>query len=367
MRRCSTLGVCALVISVAGAALAEDDVLTRFWQEQRAAEQPRRAAIQSPSTKDLVGIEFGTVNRELLAKAEPDECYTGFGVESTDLPCAGDGQPKVNQGYVWGMVDVGTDVWFGTVANTHCIVASTMIGQALGAPLPPIETNSWVCEFGDESWDPFGDQRPPIIYRFNTLTETLQDMTPNMTTAGRDELARVVGIRAAGTQDGVVFFAGPTIDGDVHVFAFAPDGSYLGDQEFSNWTDIRRFANLNGRLYLGIGVGPIDVNPPGGMVMRWTGNDTSPFEFAVVTYLPGEPVAEITEHNGRLAAGTWAVPQVAAVTGETSGVWISPDPADDVLELTDGSWEKVWQISDYEPDEVCLLYTSDAADEYNPV
>jgi hypothetical protein len=93
------------------------------------------------------------------------------------------------------------------------------------------------------------------------------------------------------------------------------------------------------------------------MVMRWTGDDTSPFDFEMVTFLPGEPVAEITEHNGRLAAGTWAVPQVAAVTGETSGVWISPDPVDDALELTDGPWEKVWQISDYEPDEVNALVT----------
>jgi hypothetical protein len=262
MRRCSTLVVCALVISVAGIALADDNLLTRFWEEQRAAEKPARMATQNPATKDLIGIEFGTVSRELLAKAESDECFTEIGLGPSPLPCTGDERPKINQGYVWGMVDVGPDVWFGTVANTHCLVAGTMIGQALGEALPPIETNSWVCEFGAPAYNPVGDQRPPMIYAYHTASETLEDLTLGM---GADlvELAKVVGIRAAGTEDGVVFFAGPTVDGDVHIFAYESDGTYLGAQEFPDWIETRRFANLNGKLYLGIGVGPIGPNPPG--------------------------------------------------------------------------------------------------------
>jgi len=356
MRCFSTLVVCALVISVAGIALADDSVLTKFWEEQRSAEQPGRMATQGPSTKALVGIEFGTVSRELLAKAEPDECFTEIGLGPTPLPCTGEARPKTNQGYVWGMVDVGDDVWFGTVANTQCIVAGTMIGQALGAPLPPIETNSWVCEFGAPGWNPVGDQRPPMLYAYHTATDTLEDLTVGM---GADlvELAKVVGIRAAGSQDGVVLFAGPTVEGDVHMFAFQTDGTYIGASEFPDWIETRRFANLNGELYLGIGVGPIAPNPPGGMVVRWDGDAADPFDFVPVTYLPGEQVAEIAEHNGRLAAGTWAIPQVAGPLGESSGVWISPDPVDGVVDLADGPWTKFWEISDYEPNQVNSLVT----------
>ncbi len=362
MRRPACFFVFLLSVAVSSSLFADGNVLTKYWKEQRSLPQAQTmrdvVAARSGRTKALVGMEFGTVSRELLAKAEPDECFTAVGGPSGAPPCSGDSQPKVNGGYVWGMVDVGDDVWFGTVANPQCFVAATMIGQALGTTLGPIKTDSWVCEFGGDTWDPLGDQRPPKLYAYHSAAGTLEDLTSGMPPADLEELAKVIGIRAAGSSDGVVLFAGPTIDGDVHMFAFATNGSFLGSHEFADWTDTRRFAHLNGELYLGIGVGSIEGNPPGGMVMRWIGSAASPFDFEMVTYLVGETVAEITEHQGRLAAGTWAVPQVLGPLGGSSGVYLSPDPgADGILSAADGDWDKIWEVADYEPDRINALVT----------
>ena len=62
MRRLSVLVVCILLVSVAGSAVADDDVLTRFWKEQREAAQPQamqaHVAPGVPASKTLVGLEF---------------------------------------------------------------------------------------------------------------------------------------------------------------------------------------------------------------------------------------------------------------------------------------------------------------------
>lgn len=356
--------ICVFVAGVAASGVVQaDDSLAEFWKEQRNRARNTAIAVGTPDpAKTLVGLEFGTVRRQLLAKASPDECYTAIGGPQTAPPCAGDARLKVNQAYVWGMVDVGPDIWFGTVANTHCYVMSSLIGQALGGEFPPHETNSWVCEFGGAVYDPFGDQRPPELNVYHTTTGALEDKTADMDAAGLALLAEVVGLRAAGAADGVVLLAGPSLTGDVHVFAFADGGSYLGAAELP-WSDIRRFAVLDGELYAGVGVPPAPPTPPGGLVLRWTGSTADPFSFETVTFLPGEQVAELTAHEGRLAAGTWPNPAVLAGLGETPGVWISPDPAagaepsDGWLDAGDGPWTKVWRVGDYEPDPANALVT----------
>src|SRR5437588_10626124 len=65
-----------------------------------------------------------TTNGSLRAKAQPDECFSIFGIGAnlpfTKPPCFFS-TPKVNQAYIWGITDAGTDLWFGTVANPHCV------------------------------------------------------------------------------------------------------------------------------------------------------------------------------------------------------------------------------------------------------
>ena len=347
MRRLSLLVVCIFLVSVSGFASADDDLLTRFWKEQReAAQQPAmqaQAAPGVPAAKTLVSLEFGTVTRDLLAKAAPDECYTAIG-DSSEPPCDGGEPPnKVNQAYAWGMVDVGTDIWFGTVANTHCLVLSTMIGAALGGPIPPIETDSWVCEFGGGTYDPLGDQRTPHIYVWHSATDTLEDKFADMDGAGQALLATVIGIRAAGSHDGVVLLAGPTMTGQVAMFAFEAGGNYI-NSALLPWTDVRKFAVLNDELYVGVGL------PTEGQVLHWTGDSVTPFTFDLVTSFPGETAAEVIAHEGRLAAATWPIPPAAV-----AGVWISPDPGGGVL--APGAWTKIWQVSDYERDPVSTAVT----------
>jgi hypothetical protein len=353
MRRLSVLVVCVLLFSIAGSAVADDDLLVNFWKEQREAAkaQQRQAAAASgrPMNKSFVGLEFGTTAHDLLAKAQPDECYTEIGGPSGTPPCSGDSQPKVNQAYVWGMVDVGSDIWFGTVANTHCLVLSTMIGQALGGGFPPMETNSWVCEFGGATYDPLGDHRAPEIYVWHSATGTLENKFSDMGAAGQALLADVVGIRAAGTSDGVVLLAGVMTSGGVAMFAFETNGAYIS-QTIMPWADVRKFAVLNDELYVGIGL------PTEGQVLRWTGDVDSPFAFELVAAFAGEMVAELVAHEGVLAAGTWPIPGVLAPPN-TAGVWTSPDPLDGIVDAGDGDWLEVWQVSDYEPDPVNAAVT----------
>jgi len=189
--RCARFGafaLCVFLVALGVEASDQDDVLTHFWKEQRQSQQPQTMG-SAPGTKEMTGVEFGTTARELLAKASPDECYTEIGGPRTAPPCTGDSQPKVNQGYVWSMVDVGSDVWFGTVANTQCIIMSTLIDQALPGAIGPVETNSWVCEFGGGSYDPFDDQRPPKIYLYDTAADVLIDKTGDLDAAGTALLA----------------------------------------------------------------------------------------------------------------------------------------------------------------------------------
>ena len=74
---------------------------------------------------------------ELLAKAEPDECFNGPGVPYTGtVPVCPDGIPKVNQAYVWGMAKPGDEVWFGTGPNIHCLVLGSYLGIGLASMVP---------------------------------------------------------------------------------------------------------------------------------------------------------------------------------------------------------------------------------------
>ncbi len=356
-------GVAALVATMASwsSATPGSRVLERFWSEQKA---PPTASEQA-----LVGVEFMTTIRDRVAKAAPDECFVAIGdAGNVPIPPGGcvSGQPKVNQAYVWSMTeDDNGSVWFGTVANTQCWVTATYLGAVVGFTSgPTIQTDSWVCEFNGPSGpgsNPLGDLRPPKIYRWDPTARTLTEENLQIPLADLPLLAATVGIRAAGTHGGVMFFGGPGMLGGVNLFAFdATTGSYLGATALAGYTDIRRFAVFGNALYAGVGAAI------GGEVWRWTGSAGDPFSFATVGVLPGEIAAELAVHEGRLFVGTWPMPYVMA-PGQTAGVWMSPDPGSDgVLDPVaapnddSGTWSKVWQagklmepaVPGYEPDPV---------------
>src|SRR5215471_2653847 len=108
------------------------------------------------------------------AKATPDGCWTGLGLnvrwdfihQQTPLtPCASGQVPKIDQGYIWGQVLVGNQIFFGTFANPQCL------GPVLNSTPPPLVIdNEWACEYSLSPYSntnggplppTLGDDRPP--------------------------------------------------------------------------------------------------------------------------------------------------------------------------------------------------------------
>ena len=105
----------------------------------------------------------------LLAKAKPDECFNGIGEPITKPDANGvcaTGQPKVNDAYVWGLTKVDQNLFFGTLANTMCLVESGYLGVETGHVTP-----EWVCEFG-ASKSGIGDFRAPNMFRYDLSART---------------------------------------------------------------------------------------------------------------------------------------------------------------------------------------------------
>jgi hypothetical protein len=299
------------------------------------------------------------LTREILAKAPPDECFDGIGnpyPPFTPTPpnyCQSGGIPKVNQAYVWGLTKNGTKLWFGTVANTHCLVMSTSLGLTV-----PSETGSWVCEFGESeyrnTYSPplpgiIGDFRPPKMYSYDTVTKTLVDKTP-VSGLGGTLVKATSGIRSAGTSGNLVFLAGPSLapiplePGNgrrgINMFAFnATTGALIGIKNFPEYSDIRQWVTRNGILYTGV-----RNSAGGGSILRWTGTLASPFQFQVVGNLDTE-AAYLAFHENRLFVTTW--PSATAL----AGLYMSPViPSSGLTSAHASSWKKVWEADDYDPD-----------------
>ena len=300
----------------------------------------------------------------VLAKATPDECFLGFGnsIPATDGGCP-IGLPKTNEAYVWGMTKAGDQLYFGTGPNILCLVFSSFLGNT-----EPVFTNSYVCEFGEQSFSPqlpaeIGDWRPPSFYRYDTEQGELVDETWQVLAGGplSADFARyysTVGIRSAGNANGVVFMGGPGFTGGINLFAFDADsGAYLGSQTLPQFTNIRTWAEVNNTLYAAVKTNqdfPGTLAP--GAVVRWTPTENDLFRFVDVGYMDGE-AANLAEYNGRLAVTTWpAAFGPGGLIPSVPGLFVSPEISPIGLTPLDVlSWQKVWQTTDYDPDQLTAL------------
>jgi hypothetical protein len=300
-----------------------------------------------------------------LAKAQPDECFTGLGhsdfntyypgnmtqQQISDCRTAG-GSPKTNQAYVWGLAKHGHDIWIGTVANTLCGVLDQFTAFGVSIPFPLGQTDSWACEFGGK------DTRPPRIFVYDISKKRLIDLTNTVLSKGGDDEARLratVGLRSAGTLGQIVLLGGTksvgtggTTVGAVTMFAFdAKTRQFLGSFEFLDankmplYTNIRQFRVVDGVLYTGVS------KPDGtGAILRWTGNKSEPFKFIVVGDLIADP-AYLAVHNKRLFISTWGGEYGPLPLGML--VYMGPDMKDRPLTGADrGKWKVVFKLSDYE-------------------
>jgi hypothetical protein len=324
---------------------------------------------------------------ELLAKAQPDECFVGIGQENpypyefTDDTCTNSvgstGVPKVNESYVFGLTKSGFHLWMGTSSNMLCLVTATIAEQAPPGLLGPLQGRSFVCEynasqFGAAHGTPgmLGDWRPPSVYMYNTATGVLEDKTPD------DPLIwETLGLRSAGSLGDVVLLAGPTLLGmggpgdtaGVNMFAFnAQTGEYLGSHQFLEFADIRKWIVVNGALYTGVWNTRSSVPPDLahiGSVLRWAPLPGNLFNFERVGWIDGE-AAELTYHEGRIFVSTWPdnARMFLPVEYGYAGVWMSPVLGPDGLRESDADgWTKVWSIRQYEQDEVTARLTNGGA------
>ena len=324
--------------------------IEQFWINQFGSAVPvelsKSKSLTSLPTVQSTPIQpgpFATTEWSLLAKAQPDECYYGIGdprngpSSAVNLPACDGGQPKVNQAYVWGLVKNGANVWFGTIANTHCLVMGSYLGLSI-----PHENLSWVCEFGSFP----GDFRPPKVYIHNTATDTLTDKTPLIIAAGVPHTTRLnstIGLRSAGSIGNLVILAGPSLAGGINLFAFnGLTGAFINSTTLIAFDDIRKWLLVNGVLYTTVGN---SGSCAGGSVLRWTGTIANPFTYDVVGNLDSTG-AELAVHEGRLFVATW--PDCAL-----AGLYMSPViPVGGLTNANAGSWTKVWKVDDYEPDPI---------------
>jgi len=340
----------ASVASLPAAAQPFVDLID-FWGSQYLADPPPEL---------LTGVPSPLHPHQLLARAEPDECFAGIGEPypalEPDGTCPQSDDPeaepvlvKTNPSYVFGLTAAGDDLWFGTVANYLCQVPGMFLDAfSIPAETFSLQTTSWVCEFGNSQ--PYqdahpnlssgqGDWRRPQIFRYRLGTSTLEDLSPT-SGAGLAALEQTEGLRAAGNLDGVVLLGGPDLAGDsIYLFAYdAASGAFLGSRQVTGYTNLRSFAVAGGELYAAVG-----TDEGEGEVWRWTGNTGSPFDFVTVGELDA-PAAFLAEHDGRLFATTW--PGVA-----DAGLHASPPLPPGGLTAADaGSWTPILYFSDYDPD-----------------
>lgn len=322
---------------------------------------PVVALIVWPNVGNSAHGSIGQNKWEMLAKAQPDECFNGIGNPYPSGPPCDQGQAKVNQAYVWGLTQAGDNLWFGTGANVNCIVQ----GHSLSMPTPEL-TKDWVCEFGQsevakENDLPanIGDFRPPEVFTYDTATNSLTDRTQeirNASQADSDLLDHTFGMRSAGSLNGVAFMGGPGANGAINMFAFDTDtGAYLGSHSFPAYNNIRHFTVADGVLYAGVATasGSSTGTSTGGRVLRWMGDKSNPFDFEEVGTLPDE-VAELTTYEGRLAIATWpSTADNGTNSGHHAGIWESPTIPSGGLTPDDANgWKQVWSADDYEPDPI---------------
>jgi hypothetical protein len=313
---------------------------------------------------------FSTLDRTLLTKASPDECYNGIGELYLPGQTCVSGAPKVNEGYVFGLAKAGNDLWIGTVSNMPCLVISQLLGI-----IPPHETTAWVCEFGQSDFGKqafpenpvyqnlLGDWRPPHIYLYNLESGQRVDKTPT-DSEGAFLIEQTIGLRAAGTLEDVVILAGPTLaawtgipingylDG-MNFFAYSTDGTYLGSKNIPEFSDIRKWLVVDGVLYTSIR----NTSQGDGSVLRWTGSKDNPFQFEVVGHLDNEG-ADLAFHEGRIFVSTWPDlnPQKVISNQVPAGLYMSPlIPEGGLTSEHIHGWQKVWAATDYEPDMLTAL------------
>ena len=230
--------------------------------------------------------------------------------------------------------------FWGTWANALCFVANAS------------SYDGNYCEGGGK------DYRPPSAYMYSdTDLSTINIVKGQLSGTNLARLTDTLGLRAAGSRNGVVLFAGPSKSiASVYIFAFDEDGKFLSSCEHPGFDDVRKFTqDLAFDMYVGL-----SRSDGCGEIWRFIGSQSQPLLFEKIADVPGDP-AEVSFYQERLLLGTWpaggkmiqnsSTPKVAALLLSSSTV---KDLRGCALNCT-SPWITVWSTDDYEPDAVTAL------------
>lgn len=351
----------------------------------------------------------------LKTRSKPDECYDGnpnanpyipatnppaLNLNPLDadsgVPLSGhnyaetcsQGKPKFNEAYAWGEVKVGNDVWFGTMANTLCVIqgGTKIIVPTSPDPTPPglsyLLVNQ-VCEY-NQSWNAgnmppgyeyMADWRTPHIRVWDNANGALiEPVIP--TGVHTDRLENTLGIRFAEKFGNRVVLGGPTIAGSVgkqgiNLFIFdATNRSFLGSCNLAQYNDIRRGVavqknGVDNQFYFTVRTAPAANGSGGGKgaVVRWNPSQSDLCQFSQVGNLDNMG-SEIIQFGNQLVVGTWINFSPNTTSSiltfrlpPTTGLYVSPTiPANGLTVFNQIGWKKVWNIStNWEPDTIAGL------------
>ncbi len=310
---------------------------------------------------------------------------------------------KTNDSYVWALTEEGDSYWFSSAANVMCTTAGVFLGALTeGQTNIRVDSDDQFTETGKVMWRRYlregedgspvcgryedgvevlencrqenrfdipynvcehensqpvrdsiwpegstGDWRPSKVFRYikEGLNEgDLINLTQQIYAAGQehqDAFDSLLGIRCAGSHNGVVFFAGGDQALNVQMFAFnANTGLYLGYSTLPDARQIRKMLVVNDYLYVGLAGGPL-----GGQVRRWSGSLANPHSWVTVgnMLVAVTEIAQYVDNSGGI--------HVVANAG--AGLYVSPaiNPILGGLTVLDAwSWENVWSYSSYDPD-----------------
>jgi len=374
----------ALILYVVFSGLSRDLFntlrLKRYWQKNYSMVPPKS---QNP--------EFSF---KRVAKAQKDGCFFSVGNENNQYAAKGidieaclaeGGNPKANQSYIWCSTEEAGKLFYGTASNYLC---QSFMNFSRNDSL---HDNCLACEWKYSMFGAqndligfYGDFRPPHAYVFDPETGEHIDITPY-----EDPLLQhTLGLRAAGSIDSIVFFAGPGMGKNpgelqgIRIFAFdAITNDFLESVQLDSLLaeyhlqpdNVRRCACVNESLYIGLSAKDLkEENKKIGIVLKWTGNRHDLFKCQLVARVPG-PVNEITLHNDRLYLHTWPTINMGHANSDevkiesVSSIYMSSKiEACGLTEDHIDSWEKVWDYSKYDPDDfVWQAYSGGKMISYN--
>ena len=343
--------------------------LKKYWQENYTMVPPGNSGKIEFTTKL---ISSAPTDECFFSVGNPDNYYSPTGVDCDECTEKG-GKLKANQSYIWSMTKAKGNLFYGTVSNYLC--QAMMYYERYDSIHNDCRACEWEASKIGMSYtnnDFYGDYRPPLMFAYKPDSKVVVDITPFQD----ENLSKTLGIRAAGSCKNLVLMAGPGMGDEpgklksVFIYVFRADnfeylGSYLLDdflkEEFSLTPDnVRRCVTINDVLYIGLSA-KNDEGKEIGIILRWDANPEDPFTFRLVGKSP-YPFADLCEHNNRIYAQSWPSLDKEIEKQENPTIqWVSSvimSPIISPVGLTENdaeNWKKVWDYSEYDPDELTSM------------